>query len=133
MVARLRDSTDPALRGQLIHALGNRSTALAYLGRVDEAASIYYDVLAFGDEAIATLDIAAKHFEDKADPKSRVQRVSSLVRKGATLGALERRDEALTALNDVIAQYENDDTGIIPGMIAMAQGLREDLLAEDPA
>jgi hypothetical protein len=100
---------------------------------MEEATELFEDVLALGDEAVAIFDDSAKHFENKTEPRARTQRVSALVTKAGLLGALERRDQALAALNEVIAEYEDDDTGIIPGMILMARELREELLDEEPA
>jgi hypothetical protein len=100
---------------------------------MEEATELFEDVLSLGDEAVTTFDDTVKQFENKTEPKARTQRVSALVTKAVILGALERRDEALDALNEVIPEYENDDTGMIPGMILMARGLREELLDDEPA
>jgi hypothetical protein len=52
--------------------------------------------------------------------------------KAITLGAPERRDPALAVVNDLIDQFDQDESPFVQATVAQARAAREELLAAQP-
>jgi tetratricopeptide (TPR) repeat protein len=132
VVARFEDAKDPALRGRVALALSNSVVALMQLGRPDEAIATHHEMaVGFGDEAIAVFDELADQYADAADPGLRRQAVGALVNKAGILRELDRGAEALVALGELIARFEDDPDEPILDFVGEAREHRAALL-EDP-
>ncbi len=103
------DQQDPSLRRLAVHALNNAATALARLGREEEAMAAHREMLTFGEDAVDAFDESARDAERRASPGSSADVAKALLSKVAVLDELGRRDEALHVLANIAARFEQDE------------------------
>lgn len=128
IIDRFDGIDDPDLQQLSVHALLSAAEALTVLGLLDEAADAQEAIFKYGDAAVAALDEAAIWLE-KTDFREKLAWV--LMAKAITLGALQRRDETLAALDEVIERFQTDESPIIQEIVAKAHEGREEVLATD--
>jgi tetratricopeptide (TPR) repeat protein len=129
ILARFHDVTDAALRGQVALALINKALALDALGRDDESHAVHrHMVTHFGDEALIALDQPAEHLAVAARAQVREQLASALYLKSRILTDLGRRDDALLALSQLLARFQDERDPNTQMILADAHEARQQLL-----
>jgi pentatricopeptide repeat protein len=129
MVERFEGDPDPALRKQVTIALANKVTALDDLDREDESAEVFQDMLTqFGEEALTMFDGTASHFANASEPQEREGLASALYGKALALEKLDRRDEALSTLTELIARFEDDENENVQDVVSDARETHEGIV-----
>jgi tetratricopeptide (TPR) repeat protein len=133
VVARLEGEDDPALRRRVVLAMSNGVVAFTQLNRLDEASATHRDMVTrFGEDAIATFEELASEFAGAVEPEQRRHAIGALVNKAGVLGELDRPDDAVAALTELIDRFEDDPDEVIQKFVAAAREQRARLL-ERPA
>jgi tetratricopeptide (TPR) repeat protein len=127
VASQLRDARDPGLRKLRVHAQIQTGVALNRLGRFAEAAATNEEILAVGAPAVEALEEVAARKEQQAGDDARAQLAWILFAKAVALGNLQRREESLAALDEVIRRFENDDLAFVRGMVDMAREARKEV------
>jgi len=132
IIEQLRDAPEPALRQTVVNAMSNATNALGHLGRLDEAIAIHEDMVAhFGSDALTAFDEWAKRCEDQPEPRMRLELATALGKKALVLRGLDRDDEALATLDDLIARFQDDANPLIYPIVAAAHDRREELIDDN--
>ncbi len=131
LASRLQGATDPRLRKLSVHAQIRTGIVLNRLGRFEEAIAANERIFFLGEPAIAALDEVAADIERRGGSFAREQLAWTLIARAAVIGQLQRRDETLAAVNDIIERFQNDDSPFIQGIVSMAREGREEVLAAD--
>jgi hypothetical protein len=84
----------------------------------------------FGEDAVAALDEAARECGRALGPGMREQLAVLLLEKGMVLNELERPDDALATLNELISRFEPHEREAIQRVVATAQDVRGQLLEQ---
>ena len=126
LIERLDSEEAPDLRSDLILAISNKVEVLMMVGRAEDAVALHTELLdRFGDEVAKTFaDAAARNEHDEGA----VAVVAGMLLKEALiLAELERTDESLIAVNNLIARFADKGGEELERVLEMARGLREQL------
>lgn len=126
LIERLDSAETPELRSDLILAISNKVEVLMMVDRAEDAVTLHTEMLErFGDEVAKTFaDAAARNEHDEGA----VALVAGMLLKEALiLAELERTDEAVIAVNNLIDRYGDKGGEEIARVVEMARALREQL------
>jgi hypothetical protein len=127
VVNRFQGTNEFPLQSLSVQALLRSGAALTR--RLEEAADANQAIFKYGEGAVAALDAYAVWYEQRGN---RERLAWTLMAKAIAIGALQRRDETVRALNDVIARFQGETSPVIQAIVAKAQeGLNEVLAADD--
>jgi hypothetical protein len=123
VIDRFQGTEEFQFQSLSVQALLRSGAVLTRLGRLQEAAEANQAIFKYGEGAVAALDAYADWYEKRGN---RERLASALMAKAVAIGALERGDETVAALNDVIARFQGDTSPTIQAIVAKAQeGLKE--------
>jgi hypothetical protein len=112
-------------------ALACKSLALQRLGRDEEALRTEDDMASrFGNEAVAAFDAFTASFAGCDEPAVRECLASAVLAKAGVLCRLEREEEAVQVLSDLVDRFGEDSSGGVRTIAEQALRSREDLLRE---
>ena len=110
------------LRTQVAFALRDKAVALYRLGREQEAKTAEDEMVTrFGEDALAGFDELSSRHANANDPHLRELLVSALQGKAAVLSGLDRQDEALQVLTELIDRFQNDKNPDIQNIVTEAR------------
>jgi len=110
------------LRTQVAFALRDKAVALYRLGRDEEAKAAEDEMVTrFGEDALAGFDELSSRHTNATDPQMRELLVSALQGKAVVLAGLDRQDEALQVLTELIERFQNDENPDIQNIVAEAR------------
>ncbi len=124
------DAADPALRRQAVHALHRSVGCLGALGRDDEARAVWRDLIEFGEDAIVAFDEFAAYLAGLPAPGDPRAVAGALLTKAQLLADMDRRDEALTLLDDIGCRFGSDRSPSGNEVTAICAQLRAELSAD---
>jgi tetratricopeptide (TPR) repeat protein len=130
LLSSLKDSDEAELRSVAIRASGIMVVCLEKLGRLDEAEVAHDQFVAFGEEALALYDDAARRAKQHPDPQRTSELATVSVRRAILLAELGRREEALAALNQVIDRFGDVRAGPLAEIASIARDARGHILAD---
>jgi two-component system OmpR family response regulator len=129
LIARFEDD-DPTLRStaaerrlrtQVAFALRDKAVALYRLGRDEEAKAAEDEMVTrFGEDALAGFDELSSRYAQANDPHMRELLVSALQGKAVVLSGLDRPNEALQVLTELIDRFQHDKNPEIQNIVAEA-------------
>jgi len=131
LIARFADARPPQLREHVARALRNKVGTLE-LARCEESSPIVDEdrLTSAGEEALAMLDELANGYSQADRVEVRDALVVMLYVRAGVLRAIDRRDEAVRTLSDLIARFEDDEDEDIRVNVQAARGERE-LISEE--
>ena len=91
---------------------------------------MWRDIVGFGEDAIATFDEFAAYLAGLREPGDPRAVAGALLTKAQLLAAVDRRDEALTLLDDIARRFESDRSESGDEVIAACAQLRAELSAD---
>jgi tetratricopeptide (TPR) repeat protein len=130
---RLIASGDPAVRRFALRAQANAATCLAQLGDTVEAQGLYGELLDHGEDALALFEELIEHAERKTDPAARAELALAQLGRAFTLGGLERDQEALHTIDELLARFADDESDDIRQLVERARDARAELARGDHA
>jgi tetratricopeptide (TPR) repeat protein len=109
-IARFLGAPAPALREHVALALRNKLGALECLRREETSASVDEDMVTrCGEEALAMLDELGRGYS-QTDGQEVLEMLLVILRaRASVLCDIDRRDEAVRILSELITRYENDE------------------------
>jgi len=127
LARRFPEPTNPELKGQLAQTIANKVLALSELGRQQEAQSAQEDLLArFGEEALKAFAGHAQHAAHIEGAEA--QHAASLYSMAWFLNGLDRTQEALTVIADLLQNYQVEDADApLAKVITAAEALRAEI------
>lgn len=129
---RLIASSDPAVRRLALRAQANAATCLAQLGHTTEAQGLYEELFDHGEDALALFDEFIERAERKTDPAARAELALAQLGRALTLGGLERDQEALHVIDELLARFADDVSDGIRQLVERARDARAELARTRP-
>jgi tetratricopeptide (TPR) repeat protein len=131
IVERVQDA-DPDSRKAAVLALNNKTAALNRLDRVDEAIAAYQQLIdQFAAEAIAVFDDTISRSRDHGGQWQRENLAGALAAKATLLIELDRQDDALPILSELIATFQGEERPLIAQIVNQACDARDQLIHDD--
>ena len=131
LIERCRQA-GPEPRKRAVLALNNKIAAFKHLGRIDDALACHRHLVEdFGIEALAAFDDTIRRFIDAGEPEQREALAGALWGKAGLLRELNRREEAIAVLTELIDRFDNEEHPVIAHVVASAREGRDHLLEED--
>jgi tetratricopeptide (TPR) repeat protein len=130
-IARFADAPAPQLREQVALALRNKIGTLE-LARLEESSPIVDEdrLTSAGEEALAMLDELARGYSQTDRVEVRDALVVMLYVRAGVLRTIDRRDEAIRTLNDLITRFEADEDEDVRVNVQSARLERELIVGE---
>jgi tetratricopeptide (TPR) repeat protein len=131
LIARFADARAPALREHVALALRAKVGTLE-LARCEGSSPIVDEdrLTSAGEEALAMLDELCKGYSQTDRVEVRDALVVMLYVRAGVLRAIDRRDEALRTLSDLITAFEDDEDEDVRVNVQAARGERELIVGE---
>ena len=131
LIGRFADAAAPQLREQVALALGNKVGTLE-LARCEGSSPIVDEdrLTSAGEEALAILDELAKGYSQTDRVEVREALLEMLHVRAGVLRAIDRRDEAVRTLSDLITRFEDDEDEDIRVRVGAARVERELIVGE---
>jgi tetratricopeptide (TPR) repeat protein len=130
LTERLGADPAPEVLEHLIVAVTNEVEVLGMLGRAEDAEETHADVLQrFGEKVPRALQRAAARNEQDEGGAPVV--AGLLLKQAIALFQLERDDEALICVNDLIERFSDETNPEVERVLAMARAFRQQLREEE--
>lgn len=122
---RLEPATAPALQPLMARTQLNIGICLTRLGRVAEARASYESLFGLGEDALLAFDEVLQHTERDGD--AGVEVAFALMGRAISLGGLNRSDEALRTLDDLIKRFRANPSEPIRRIVRAAEQARAEV------